>query len=87
MLQKMRAEILFLSPASVSPGTAVLVEHGFNVVVLDDVDPYGPTVFIRARITSEISPPKFLNWVQSLVDPFGGDVTEAGLDRQQGESP
>jgi hypothetical protein len=35
MLQRMEAVVLFYSPSDLGPGTAALVEHGFEVEVLD----------------------------------------------------
>ena len=84
MPQKMEAEVLFLDPNDVGPGSAALVEHGFNVEVLDWVDPYGPTVWIKAQVTSELDEHRFFDWVASIVEPLHGDVVEAGLtDPQQ----
>jgi hypothetical protein len=80
MLQKMQADVLFLDPRDAGPGTAALIEHGFDVEHLADwVDECGPTVFFRIRITTEIDEDHFLDFVQSLVDPLGGDTIEAGL--------
>jgi hypothetical protein len=80
MLQKMQADILFLDPTDLSPATAALVERGFDVENLDYwIDEAGPTVFIRARINTEIDEDHFHDWVQSVVEPLGGDTIEAGL--------
>jgi hypothetical protein len=80
MLQRMQADVLFLDPHDLNPGIAVLVEHGFDVENLDDwIDECGPTVFIRARITTEIDEDHFFDWMQSIVEPLGGDTIEAGL--------
>ena len=68
-MQQMEAEILFLDPHDVNPGIAALTQ-------LDD--DYGPTVWIMARIASELDPPRFLDWVASIIEPLGGDVVEAG---------
>ena len=46
----MHAEILWLDPADMERGSAILTEQGFQIEVLDLVDPYGPTVWIIARI-------------------------------------
>jgi hypothetical protein len=78
-LQRMTAEILFLNPDDVPPGSATLIEHGFDVEVLDWVDDYGPTVLILATITTELRDEKFLDWVSKLARPLGGDVSVAGL--------
>jgi hypothetical protein len=81
MLQRMEAEIVFLDPDDLDPGTAVLVEHGFDVENLDDwIDECGPTVFIRCRITTDMSEDRFFAWVSSIVEQFrSGDVIGAGL--------
>jgi hypothetical protein len=81
MVQRTEAEILFLDPDDVNPGVA-LIEHGFEVEVLDWVDDYGPTVWIRARITTELATDCF-DWVSSIVEPVHGDVAEAGLSDPQ----
>jgi hypothetical protein len=73
----MEAEILFLDPNHVNAGTAALTAQGFDVEVLDWVDPYGPTVWIKARITTDIDD-RFMDWVMKLIAPLGGDLVEAG---------
>ena len=83
MLQRMDAEILFLDPNDVGPGSAVLIEHGLDVEVMDWVDPYGPTVWVKARIASELDQNQFFDWVFGLVKPLYGDVVEAGLSDPQ----
>jgi hypothetical protein len=55
MLQRMEAEILFLDPDDVGPGSVAPVEHGFEVEVLDWIDDYGPTVWIKARVTAPLA--------------------------------
>jgi hypothetical protein len=80
MLQKMQADILFLDPAEAKPGIAVLIQHGFEIEPLTDwVDEAGPTVFFRIRINTEIDEDHFMDFVQDLVDRYGGDCIEAGL--------
>ena len=80
MLERMQADLLFLDPNDVSEGSAALIEHGFDVEVLDDwIDDYGPTIFIRARITTNVTEDDFFDWVQSIVEPLHGDVMETGL--------
>jgi hypothetical protein len=79
MLRRMEAEILFLDPDHVGPASAVLNEHGFDVKTLDWVDPGGPTVWIKAQVTSELDEHRFFHWVVGLVEPLHGDVVEAGL--------
>lgn len=84
MLERMQADLLFLDPNDVGEGSAALIENGFDVEVLDDwIDDFGPTVFVRARITTELDADRFFDWVKNLVEPLG-DVMEAGLaDPQQ----
>ena len=80
MLQKMQADVLFPTPADANPGTAALIEEGFDVEPLTDwVDEAGPTVFFRIRITANIDEDRFHAWVENLVEQFDGDVIEAGL--------
>ena len=56
MLQRMLADFCFCNPHDAGPATAVLVEHGFDVENLDDrIDECGPTVFIRARLTTDLT--------------------------------
>jgi hypothetical protein len=78
MLQRMDAEILFLDPDDVNPGIATLIELGFEVEVLDHIDPYGPMVWIKARITTELDAKRFFHWINSLVEPLQGWLYEAG---------
>jgi hypothetical protein len=84
----------YCHPSEPNPGIAVLVKYGFGVEVLDDstecwgdewVDEWTRKVLIRARITLEIDEAApdpqgdFLDWVLSIVEPFGGDPLEAVL--------
>jgi hypothetical protein len=68
---------------TLTPGVAALAELGFAVTVLDWVDDCGPTVWIKARITSELDENRFLDWMSSVVRPLGGDVVEASLANPQ----
>ena len=77
-LQTMTAEILFADPNQVNSATAVLIEHDFEVEILDLVDLYSSTVFVVARGHSNVSEDDFFGWMQSIVAPFGGYVEEAG---------
>lgn len=80
MLQRMQVDALFGDPEDVNPGIAALAERGFEVKILDWVDEYGPTVFIRAWINTELDESDFFDWVWGIVDQFrSGDVMEAGL--------
>jgi hypothetical protein len=83
MLRRFEAEILFLHPNDVDPCAAVLNERGFDVEVLNWIDPCGPTVWIKARITADITEVFFFDWVRHLVGPFNGDLIEAGLANPQ----
>jgi hypothetical protein len=66
MLQRMEAVVLFYSPSDLDPGTAALVEHGFEVEVLDYIDDYGPAIWIKAKVASELDVHRFSDWVQAL---------------------
>lgn len=80
MKQRMQADVLYLDPTDAKPGIAVLIEQGFDIEPLVDwVDEAGPTVFFRIRIRTELGEDAFFDWVQNLVDRFGGDTIEAGL--------
>ena len=79
MPQRMEAEVLFLDPDDVAPGCAALNALGFEVEVLNWVDPYGPTVWIMARIVTELDAGRFLDWVLNIVEPLHGDAVQAGL--------
>ena len=80
MLRKMVAEVIFLDPNDLNRGSAELIERDFDVEYLDDsIDDYGPAVWINARTLSELDDFSFLDWVQTIVEPLGGDVVEAGL--------
>jgi hypothetical protein len=103
MLELMEANVLFnleYRPMHSTrdhdpPGVAALVEHGFDIEVLEDriewlegdegIYEWRRKVFVRARITREIDPEApdpqgdFLEWVFSIVEPFDGDWLEAGF--------
>jgi hypothetical protein len=74
----MEAEILFHNPNDVNPGVAELIEHGFDVEVLDLIDPYGPTVWVRAWTVTELDASAVFDWTQSLIEPLQGWLYEAG---------
>lgn len=78
-MQLMSADCCFVHPDDARDGIAALTKRGFEIKVLEDwIDEAGPTVFIRAWITIEIDEGRFFDWVQSIVDPLGGDTIEAG---------
>lgn len=84
MLQRMEAEILFLDPDDMGPGSVALVDRGFEVEFLvDRIDDYSAAVWINARVASELDEDRFFDWVQSIVEPLHGDVLEAGLCHPQ----
>jgi hypothetical protein len=80
MLKRMSAEILFPDPNGINDFVAELIEHDFEVELLDFIDECGPTIWLHASIITDIEEDDFLDWVQRLVDPLGGDVYEAGPD-------
>ena len=80
MLNTMSAELLILCPVFVEPAIDQLVGHGFEVLIHEDmIDEAGPTVFIGVVALSELDAHAFFKWVQTIVEPFTGDVQEAGL--------
>jgi hypothetical protein len=79
MLRKMQADILFLDPADVNPGVAELIENDFDVQILDLIDPYGPTVWIRAWAVTELDASAFFDRTQAIIEPLEGWLYEAGL--------
>jgi hypothetical protein len=81
----MEAELLFLTAADMERAIPTLIELGFKIEVLHDrIDDLGPTIWCRAWIVSDLSQEQFLDWVLSLVDPFRGDVYEAGFAHPPG---
>lgn len=84
MPQKMEAEILFDDQNAADAGSAVLATHGFTIERLPWVDVYEgvvltPTVWIKARIDSELDDSDFFNWVTGIIEPLQGWLYEAGL--------
>ncbi|SRR6266404_4927649 len=78
MLRKMLAIVMFLNPNDLNRGSAELIEHDFDVQYLDDwIDDYGPAVWVKAWTLSNLDE-SFIDWVQTIVEPVGGDVSEAG---------
>ncbi len=87
MLRKMVAQVLFLNPHDLNRGSAELIEHDFEVQYLDDwIDDYGRAVWVNALTLSELDDFSFLDWVQTIVEPVGGDVLEAGCATQTAPS-
>jgi hypothetical protein len=85
--QKMLAEILFLERRDLRPGITALESLGFKVETLDWVDPFSDeTVWIIARIESELDRQVFFHWVHDIVEQRlqGADLVKAGpADPQQ----
>ena len=78
-LQRMDAEILFHNPDDVNPGIAELVQHDFDVEILDDlIDPFGPTIWVRARTITELDADQFFSWMLGIVESVNGWLYEAG---------
>jgi hypothetical protein len=77
---RMSAELLFHNPAHVNPALAELIERDFDFQIHEDmIDPCGPAVFILVTVISELDDLTFFNWVQAIIEPFTGEVLEAGL--------
>jgi hypothetical protein len=80
MLQRMEALIMFLDPNDVGEGSAVLIEHGFDVEVAEDwMDDYGPAMWVRGRIITDLAEDRFFGWVENIVEPPRGQIDGAGL--------
>jgi hypothetical protein len=82
--QMMEAELLFDRPHDRDLAVAELTRRGFDVEFLDCVDKYGgvvlsETVWVRVRGVSALDDHGFFKEMETLVEPFGGDVGEAGL--------
>ena len=87
MLRKMIAMVMFVDPNDLNRGSAELIEHDFDVEYLDDwIDDYGPAVWVNAWTFSELDDSSFLRWVQTVVEPVGGDISEAGPATQTAPS-
>jgi hypothetical protein len=80
MLNRMSAELLFHNPAHVNPAIAELIERNFDFQVHEDmIDECGPAVFILVTVISELDVSAFFGWVKTIVEPFDGEVLEAGF--------
>src|SRR5262245_4734797 len=79
MLRKMAAEVMFANPNDLNRGSAELIEHGFVIEYLDDhIDDFTPAVWVNAWTISELDDYRFFDWVETIVEPVGGEVCEAG---------
>jgi hypothetical protein len=84
MKQRMEAELIFDHPDGRDLAVAKLTKQGFDVEILDWVDEcegviLSPTVWIKARIWTELDEDEFFNEMAHLARQFSGDVVEAGL--------
>jgi hypothetical protein len=82
-MQKMIAEILFDDQNAADAASSVLAARGFAIEPLDWVDEYegivlSPTVWIKARIDSELDASDFFDWVAGIIEPLQGWLYEAG---------
>ncbi len=78
MLRKMLAMVMFVNPNDLNRGSAELIEHDFDVEYLDDwIDDYGPAVWVNATSLNELDNSSFFHWVETIVEPVGGEVCEA----------
>ncbi len=60
-------------------GIAELIERDFDVEYLEDwIDDYGPTVWVNAWTLSELDDDSFFDWVETIVEPAGGELLNAG---------
>jgi len=79
VLRKMSAEVMFYNPNDVNRGCAELIEHGFEVQLLDDwIDDFSAAVWVSAWTLSELDDSSFFDWAEAIVEPVGGEVCEAG---------
>jgi hypothetical protein len=84
MKHQMQAEILFPDARDVPPAIVALKKLGFEIEVLDWVDEHegellSETLWLMARIESELSQDEFLTFASELAEELNGDVVEAGL--------
>jgi hypothetical protein len=82
-MQRMVAEIIFVQGYDARPGVAELTAHGFDCEVLpwidgDGVGVYSDAVWLLARLDTELDINDFCEEVQSIVEPIGGDLVDAG---------
>jgi hypothetical protein len=90
MPAEMSAEILSLDRANMEKVIEHLAKQGFEIERLDWKDPHSTeTSWIHARITTELDPSGFFNWVAELVAPFGKgvNVVEAGFAVSERKGP
>jgi hypothetical protein len=81
----MVAEIIFLDPADMNPAIAELIELDFDVEFLVDwIDDEGPAAWILATTLSKLGDDAFFDWMNSIIEPLGGFVVEAGYAERPG---
>jgi hypothetical protein len=80
MTNEMMAEVCFCHPDDLSSATPTLIESGFEITQLDWVGPEltDDHVWILATIRCELDQNGFLDCVTNIVEPFHGDVVDAG---------
>jgi hypothetical protein len=75
VLQRIETDVMFPDPNDVNEASAALIEHGFDVEVLDDwIDDYSRAVWIKVGLTTELDANRFLRSVSDIVTPLGGDA-------------
>jgi hypothetical protein len=80
-LCNMVAEVIFHNPNDVAPATATLIELDCAVEVLDLIDDFSPAVWVLVRTVSRLSDFAFFDWIHGILEPLGGYLLEAGLER------
>jgi hypothetical protein len=78
MISTMAAEIMFPEPAAVNPAIAALIEHDFEVAILDPIDDDDRAIWLLAWTTTELNRDRFCDFIWGFAESFGGDVVEAG---------
>jgi hypothetical protein len=80
MLRNMSGEIMFLRPGDVNNALAVLIENDLEGTISDGFDPCGPAVFVTVSGRTRLDADQFFDWLESLMEPVGGELLEAGED-------
>ncbi|MET4418279.1 hypothetical protein [Bradyrhizobium sp. RT3a] len=84
MLRKLVAHVIFLNPNDLNRASAELIEHDFNVEYLDNlIDDYNRAVWVNAWTLSELDDSSFFDWVESIVEPVGGECWKLGSLRRR----
>jgi hypothetical protein len=67
------AVLIFADRDEARAATADLIEHDCTVEELDLVDDYGPLVWLRITVATELKPDGgFSAWMNSIIDPHRG---------------